>query len=58
MKDICVPFLSQIQQLEMQVIDAEKRAFTAHQQVRTLNKLCMCGLMCLHVYLYIQYVSM
>lgn len=25
---------SQIQQLEAQVIDSEKRAFTAHQQVR------------------------
>lgn len=29
----CVLFLQQIQQLETQVIDAEKRAFTAHQQV-------------------------
>lgn len=38
---------SQIQQLETQVIDAEKRAFSAHQQVRIQTKVCiLCPVLC------------
>lgn len=38
--------LVQIQQLEMQVMDAEKRAFTAHQQVRFPATVCVCVCAC------------
>lgn len=49
MKYNCLLCLSQIQQLETQVIDAEKRAFTAHQQVRIQTKVDTYAAKCLHV---------
>lgn len=39
----------QIQQLELQVIDAEKRAFAAHQQVGIQTNVSVCARMCSHV---------
>lgn len=49
-------FLFQIQQLELQVIDAEKRAFTAHQQVGIQTDVCVCARVPLHVSVCVQIV--
>lgn len=38
------------------MIDAEKRAFTAHQQVRIQTKVSVCARECLHVC--VQYVCL